>query len=63
MLTLLGNSHSQVTITDSFFKKSHGGAIHLDGAELAMKGTQISMNKGDNAVSLLGGNTVSMNEC
>ncbi len=63
MLTLLGCSHSQVTVTDSCFKKSHGGAIHLEGAEMAMKGTQISMNKGDNAVSLLGGSTVRMDAC
>ena len=63
MLTLLGNSHSQVTITDCVFKKSHGGAIHLEGAQLEMKGTEISMNRGDNAVSLMGGNTVRMDGC
>lgn len=63
MLTLYGSPHSQVTITDCVFKKSHGGAIHLEGAELEMKGTEVSRNKGDNAMSLVGGNTVRMDGC
>ena len=39
MVTLLGDSH--VTINDCVFKKSQGGAVHIEGGECVMRGTQV----------------------
>lgn len=63
MLTLLGDDSHVTTITDSVFKKSQGGAIHLEGGELGMRGTQVSLCKGDNAVRVLGGSKAGMEGC
>jgi hypothetical protein len=40
MVTLLGGD-SNVTINDCVFKKSQGGAVHIEGGECVMRGTQV----------------------